>query len=99
MTAYFNNPYSDNHHNQAISEWKAIRNAKGYHGSFPNWVLEHELEWYPNLPDPNYLQRLLDITKEDCKNMYYRHDSFCKIEFKEKVTTDFKELGGKFTYS
>lgn len=31
--------------------------------------------------------------------VYYRHDNFCKVEFKEKVTTDFKELGGKFTYS
>lgn len=94
-----NNPNSDRHHLQAVSEWKAISKAKGYHGSFPNWVLNHDMEWFPNLPDPEYIQRLLHITREDCKMVYYRHDNFCKVEFKEKVTTDFKELGGKFTYS
>lgn len=39
------------------------------------------------------------MTKSDCQMIYFRHDNFCKVEFKEKVVTDFKELGGKFTYS
>lgn len=86
-----NNPFSDNHHNQAVSEWLAISKAKGYQGSFPKWVLEQEVEWFSCLPNVEYVHRLLNITMEDCRKIYFRHDSFCKVEFKEKVTTDFKE--------
>jgi len=53
------NPDSDQHHIQAVSEWKAISKAKGYHGSFPNWILEHNAEWYPCLPTIDYVQQIL----------------------------------------
>lgn len=53
------NPDSDQHHIQAVSEWKAISKAKGYHGSFPNWILEHNVEWYPCLPTIDYVQQIL----------------------------------------
>lgn len=59
ITAFLMNPDSDPHHNQAVSEWKAISKAKGYHGSFPNWILEHNVEWYPRLPTIDYVQQIL----------------------------------------
>ena len=61
--------------------------------------MEQGIEWYPCLPDIDYVYKILHLVKWDCQKTYHRHDAFCKVEFKEKVTTDFKELGGKFTYS
>ena len=99
IAASLKNPDSQNHRNQVYLEWKAITKAKGYNGSFPIWFMDRGYEWYPGIPDLDYVRKILLIVKDDCQKTYYRHDSFCKVEFKEKVTTDFKELGGKFTYS
>ena len=56
---FLKNPDSDRHHIQAVSEWKAISKAKGYHGSFPNWILEQNVEWYPSLPTIEYVEQIL----------------------------------------
>ena len=53
----------------------------------------------PGIPKPDYIDKLLQIVRSDCQKYYYRLESFHKTEFQEKVITDFKELGGKFTYS
>ena len=99
LTAFIRNPYSQNHRNQVFSEWKAITKAHGYNGSFPEWILEQGMEWYPGIPEKAYVDKILDVVRSDCQKVYYRLDNFHKVEFQQKVSTDFKELGGKFTYS